>query len=246
MKRKNVSLLMLCAATLFLTACGKNEIEGEILCADGEICSEAALNAAISGNAQEQSLEETLVEPQEISELGSQFRLPPYQVSWGLAKHLYDQAANFYQGRTASISNRRFLTIIDFSQHSSRKRFYLFDLATGGLTRHLVSHGQKSDPNNDGMPTEFSNVQNSLKSSLGFYQTLGTYMGENGYSMRLRGLSATNSNAEKRAIVMHPARYVSEANGRAGRSWGCPALDPSISRSVIDRIKGGSIIFIGR
>jgi hypothetical protein len=242
MKRKNVSLLLLIATTFLLSACGKNEMEGELICAEGEVCSETALNAAIS----EESEDETLIDPQEAEARGSQYRLPPYQAAWGLSKHLYDQAANFYLGRTASISNRRYLTIVDFSQHSSRKRFYLFDLATGGLTRHLVSHGQKSDPNNDGMPTEFSNVQNSLKSSLGFYQTLGTYRGENGYSMRLRGLSATNSNAEKRAIVMHPARYVNEATGRAGRSWGCPALDPKISRSVIDKIKGGSIIFIGR
>ena len=62
--------------------------------------------------------------------------------------------------------------------------------------------------------------------------------------MRLDGLSSTNSNARKRAIVVHPATYVSDSASRAGRSWGCPALDPKVSKSVIDRIKGGSLMLI--
>lgn len=174
------------------------------------------------------------------------YKIPPYQSAWGLSRHLYDRAVNFYQSRSASFSNKRFLTIVDFSHHSSRRRFFLFDLASGNVSRHLVSHGKNSDRNNDGMATDFSNATNSNKSSLGFYQTLGTYRGGNGYSLRLRGLESTNSNAERRAIVIHPARYVNEAKGKAGRSWGCPALDPKVAASIINRIKGGSILLIGR
>lgn len=174
------------------------------------------------------------------------YKLPPYQSSWGLSKHLYDRAANFYQTRASSFSNRRYLTIVDFRHHSSRRRFFLFDLAAGTVSRHLVSHGKNSDPNNDGIATEFSNASNSNKSSLGFYQTLGTYRGSNGYSLRLRGLDSTNSNAERRAIVIHPAKYVNEAKGKAGRSWGCPALDPRVAATIINKIKGGSILLIGR
>ncbi len=174
------------------------------------------------------------------------YKIPPFQSAWGLSRHLYDRAVNFYQSRASSFSNRRYLTIVDFSHHSSRRRFFLFDLATGNVSRHLVSHGKNSDRNNDGMATDFSNATNSNKSSLGFYQTLGTYRGSNGYSLRLRGLESTNSNAERRAIVIHPARYVNEAKGKAGRSWGCPALDPRVAASIINRIKGGSILLIGR
>ena len=56
-----------------------------------------------------------------------------------------------------------------------------------------------------------------------------------------------NDRARERAIVMHGAPYVSDdfvkANGRLGRSWGCPALRDGIAREIIDRIKGGGLVF---
>jgi hypothetical protein len=46
---------------------------------------------------------------------------------------------------------------------------------------------------------------------------------------------------------MHGAPYVTEdiarANGRLGRSWGCPALRDGIARGVIDRVKGTGLVF---
>jgi hypothetical protein len=75
-----------------------------------------------------------------------------------------------------------------------------------------------------------------------------TYVGRNGYSLRLDGLDrGFNDRARERAIVMHGAPYVSEAfaeaQGRLGRSWGCPALRQSVAREVIDRVKGGGLLF---
>ncbi len=237
MTRKVFPFLLL-LVMFVISSCGKNEALADATCNDEE-CAEESLNAFVED-------EDDLISAEDFQSLGANYSLPPFQASWGLSRHLYDRAAGYYQSRTAAITNRRYLTIIDFSHHSSRRRFFLFDLATGTVSRHLVSHGKNSDPNNDGIATEFSNANNSNKSSLGFYQTLGTYRGENGYSLRLRGLEATNSNAERRAIVIHPARYVSEARAKAGRSWGCPALDPKVSRSIINRIKGGSVFLIGR
>jgi hypothetical protein len=50
-----------------------------------------------------------------------------------------------------------------------------------------------------------------------------------------------------RAIVMHGAAYVDLAAGRAqgrlGRSWGCPALRPAVTRPVIDALKEGQFLF---
>ena len=83
-------------------------------------------------------------------------------------------------------------------------------------------------------------------SSLGFYRTLQTYNGKHGLSLRLEGLSPTNSNAAEPAIVMHPADYVSDSAPKAGRSWGCPALDPNESSSMISRVKNGSVLLIDR
>ncbi len=33
-------------------------------------------------------------------------------------------------------------------------------------------------------------------------------------------------------------------DGRAGRSWGCPALDPDHARGVIDALAGGGALFL--
>jgi hypothetical protein len=85
-------------------------------------------------------------------------------------------------------------------------------------------------------------------SSLGLFQTTDTYYGNNGYSLRLRGLdTGFNDRALERAIVMHGAPYVSEAIaehlGRLGRSWGCPAVRQEVARGVIDTLKGGALLF---
>ena len=49
--------------------------------------------------------------------------------------------------------------------------------------------------------------------------------------------------------MIHPADYASEAfleaNGRLGRSFGCPALDPKVSRVLIDAIRDGSVLYVG-
>jgi hypothetical protein len=75
-----------------------------------------------------------------------------------------------------------------------------------------------------------------------------TYVGRNGYSLRLNGLDqGFNDRARERAIVMHGAPYVNEdfvkVRGRLGRSWGCPALRDGVARKVIDTVKGGGIVF---
>ena len=98
------------------------------------------------------------------------------------------------------------------------------------------------------MATQFSNDDESHQTSLGLFVTRDTYVGKNGYSLRLDGLDrGVNDRARDRAIVMHGAPYVSEAfvkaNGRLGRSWGCPAISAAVARQMIDRVKGGGLVF---
>ena len=88
----------------------------------------------------------------------------------------------------------------------------------------------------------------SRQTSLGLFLTGGTYVGGNGYSLRLQGLDkGLNDRAEERHIVMHGAWYVSPEHarsyGRLGRSWGCPALPEAAAHSVIDKIKGGRFVY---
>jgi L,D-transpeptidase-like protein len=148
--------------------------------------------------------------------------------------------------RSGSIPDLATLTVIDYSRPSTEKRLWVFDLRTRALLyEELVAHGRGSG---DNVATSFSNQAESHQSSLGLFRTEDTYVGKNGYSLRLRGLDAGfNDRAFDRAIVMHGAPYVSDtfarAQGRLGRSWGCPALREGIAREVIDTVKGRGLVF---
>lgn len=152
------------------------------------------------------------------------------------------KALNYYQTNLSKIANKDFIGIIDFSQHSSRERFYVINMQTGFVETFQVAHGKGSDPDYDGYATVFSNKDGSNASSQGIYLTAETYDGTQGYSLRLDGKSPTNSNARSRAIVIHPADYVVPGQ-KAGRSWGCPALNPNDSAHVIDELKGGAVLY---
>ncbi|MET0244753.1 MAG: murein L,D-transpeptidase catalytic domain family protein [Flavitalea sp.] len=145
------------------------------------------------------------------------------------------------------LTNDRVLSIVDFSQPSVNKRLYMIDLLNGTLLYNtLVAHGMKSGKEK---AMVFSNKVSSNKSSLGFYVTSQTYNGNNGYSLRLMGCEkGFNDNAARRAIVVHGADYVNEdwisSQGYIGRSQGCPALPPAMSKEMIDEMKDGSCLFI--
>lgn len=139
------------------------------------------------------------------------------------------------------------ITIVDFSQSSKQKRLYVIDIKNAVLLFNTrVAHGRKSGME---FARSFSNIMSSNKSSLGFYVTENTYTGENGYSLRLKGLERNiNDRAFGRAIVIHGAKYANEsflnANGVLGRSFGCPAIPMEEHTDIIDAIKNGSCLFI--
>ena len=139
--------------------------------------------------------------------------------------------------------NSTYLGIADMSQSSRKKRFFLVNLDTGKVERFYVSHGRGSDPENVGYARQFSDQEGSNATSLGFYLTTSTYQGKHGLSLRLRGLDQTNRSAEQRAVVMHGATYVSE--GHTGRSLGCPAFSEKDAPYIIDRLKNGSLLYVG-
>ena len=155
---------------------------------------------------------------------------------------LLSTALLYFDAHQKTISNKNFLGLIDFKQHNSKERFYIIDLETGKVDKYLVAHGKNSDPDFDGYATLFSNAPGSEESSIGFYVTAETYEGAHGYSLKLDGLSSTNSMARSRAIVIHPADYVTPGD-KIGRSWGCFALEPRFSVEIIDQIKGGVLIY---
>jgi hypothetical protein len=143
--------------------------------------------------------------------------------------------------------------VLDFSAHSSARRFHVIDRASGQVLQSFrVSHGHGSEgKRDDGYAEIFSNEPGSNASSLGLYLTGETYRSAvyPGLSMRLDGLSATNSNARSRFIVVHEARYMEPGSwkgkkmSRPGRSEGCFAFSKDDRDAVISYLQGGALIY---
>ena len=168
----------------------------------------------------------------------------------GLRPQVFEMALMAFQSAfEQGLSSSTTVTIIDYELHSSAKRLWVIDLEQQALLFHeYTAHGVGSDRNHDGRIESVSNTNNSNQSNVGLMRTAETYNGAHGASMRLDGLEAGfNDNARLRNIVMHPSWYVDdkfvERHGRAGRSHGCPALDPDVSGELIQTIKGGSLVF---
>lgn len=166
-----------------------------------------------------------------------------------ISKELFSYAVKGYQYLAAKniLHNTNIITIADLSKPSSQKRLFVINIKTGEvLFSTLVAHGKNSGQE---YAKNFSNSESSFESSLGFYTTTDTYIGKHGYSLRLNGCEkGFNDKANKRAIVVHGAEYVSESfirqNGFLGRSHGCPAVPVELSKKIIDVIKNGSCLFV--
>lgn len=139
------------------------------------------------------------------------------------------------------------LTVIDFSLSSTEERMWVIDMKTQKvILKTLVAHGRNSGIE---FATNFSNENESYKSSLGFYITGEVYQGKHGTSLRLDGMEyGINDRARDRAVVIHGADYVSKklarAQGYIGRSQGCPAVPYEVHKQLIETIKNKSCIFI--
>jgi hypothetical protein len=168
---------------------------------------------------------------------------------YGLSASVFDYAYKGYQNLLEKklITRTEYLTICDLSQSSKKKRFYLIDLDNNKvLINTYVAHGRNSGAE---YASRFSNRAGSLQTSIGFYVTGTTYIGEHGLSLKIYGLEKTfNNNAAARNIVVHGAEYAEENwlshSSYLGRSYGCPAIPKKQSNTIIDIIKNGTCLFI--
>lgn len=154
------------------------------------------------------------------------------------------RAMNYFDANRSKFPNKRYMGIVDYTQHSGKRRFYIIDLVNGSVEQLYVAHGTGSDKNHDGYAESFSNVSGSKQSSLGFVRGAESYYGKYGYSMRLDGLESRNSRVRSRAVVIHGANYVQPNQSKMGRSWGCPAVEMSRKDSVVNRLKDGALIYL--
>jgi len=92
--------------------------------------------------------------------------------------------------------------LVDMSLPSGRNRFFIYDLRRNSIVyKGLVSHGSCNETFI--ARPRFSNDSKSGCSSLGKYKVGEFYKGKYGKSFRLYGLDNCNSNAYKRAVVIH-------------------------------------------
>lgn len=105
-------------------------------------------------------------------------------VAAGVPKAPLQQMLKYYERNQNKFRNQRYLSFADYSQSSSKKRFYLFDMNTGAVTREHVSHGSgyrarnnNGDPNHDGMIDRCSHSDGTRTNMtrVGFFQTANFY-----------------------------------------------------------------------
>jgi len=139
--------------------------------------------------------------------------------------------------------------LIDMSIHSGRKRFFVYDLERNiVIMSGLVAHGSCSETFLD--QAKFSNTPGGNCTSLGKYKVGERYRGEYGKSYKLYGLESTNSNAYKRAIVLHGYSCIPDQEiypRVACNSFGCTGVSPAFFErlsSIIDRSRKPIVLWI--
>ncbi|HET6230672.1 MAG TPA: murein L,D-transpeptidase catalytic domain family protein [Longimicrobiaceae bacterium] len=162
-----------------------------------------------------------------------------------VAPKLLAQAVEFFRTHRAKFANQAVISVLDYSLPSSKGRFHVIDLASGEVWSLHMANGKGSEPDHDGIAHHLGNVPGSNMSSVGFVRTAETYEGKHGLSLRLDGLSPTNSNLRTRAVVVHGASYVTDRDVIQGRSNGCPAVPNDQVGKLIGKIKGGSLMYFG-
>ena len=146
-----------------------------------------------------------------------------------------------------------YLYFVDYGLPSSKPRGYVFDMVARTILEgpFTVAHGRGSSSNKDGVPTVFSNRSGSAATSLGLYLADDVYgftghSGGNAYAsigLRLTGLSTGyNDNAFARRVVAHGAPYVTAT--KAGRSEGCPAMEPARAERLLPKLANGGLVFL--
>ncbi|MBZ4044162.1 MULTISPECIES: murein L,D-transpeptidase catalytic domain-containing protein [Flavobacterium] len=145
--------------------------------------------------------------------------------------------------------NSKIAFFVDMRIPSGKNRFFVYDLQNNKIIdQGLVAHGCGSETGIKG-DLKFSNAPNSNCTSLGRYAIGSNYNGMFGKAYRLSGLDETNSNAYKRAIVLHHYSAVpyEEQDHYISRSHGCPMVNEQFFKrieKIIDSSKSNILLDI--
>jgi hypothetical protein len=144
------------------------------------------------------------------------------------------------------------LYFVDYGLPNTAKRGYVFDMEQMRIVDgpFTVAAGRGSAAK-EGVPTRFSNASGSNATSLGLYvaKSIYDFSGKSGgkrYSslgLRLMGVSTGfNDKALARGVVAHGAPYVTAS--KAGRSEGCPAMEPERAERLLPKLADGGMVFL--
>lgn len=139
--------------------------------------------------------------------------------------------------------NKEYCILIDFSIHSGKKRFFVWDFSKDTIKYSgLCCHGYGMESTQE--KPVFSNMEGSYCSSLGKYK-----IGARAYSRwginvhyKMHGLDKTNNNAFKRWIVLHSHTPVADhdiypKHLPLGWSQGCPVVSNEMMRKLDEMLK---------
>lgn len=137
--------------------------------------------------------------------------------------------------------NKNTFILIDLGIHSGLKRFFIYDFKKKKVLKsYIVSHGCGNSVWGGTFSKEdakISNLEDSHCSSIGKYIVRNRGVSQWGIKVNyvLQGKDKTNSNAQKRAIVLHsweeiPSDKVYPKGTPEG--WGCPAVSNESMREI--------------
>jgi hypothetical protein len=154
---------------------------------------------------------------------------------------LFERAEQLKKYAAKNGFNIRYAFLADMGMKSGKKRFFLLDLQSFQILKSgLVAHGKGSEE----FATEkkYSNEIGSKCTSLGLYKIGKSFNGEFGTAFKLYGLSPSNNNAYKRAIVLHSLNGIpdDEIGLPITQTEGCPSLSPNFLKAVRPLIENNS------
>ena len=140
-----------------------------------------------------------------------------------------------YEKLKSDLWNPKYLTIVDLTKSNTQKRFFVLNMEKNRVEFAVQTwHGKKSWGE---FATLFSNEIGSNQTSLWFYRTpleIQKARTKDRSGLLLNGIEASNDNARKRGIFIHPAGI--------DQSEGCFTL-PELDAPILNMIKGDSLLF---
>lgn len=142
--------------------------------------------------------------------------------------------------------NTSYFILVDLGIHSGKNRFYVYDFEKKKIANsYTVSHGCGDNAWGEDDSKENPKISNEFDShcsSIGKYIIKNRGVSQWGIKVNyiLIGKDITNSNAQKRAIVLHSWNAISNEEiypDGTPEGWGCPALSNEAMTELDAKLK---------